>query len=280
MKNTATLAASLALALTAASSFGASVNFSGVYVQTFNSLPSSGFFADAATAAVMPVPTSAVDYPAGSYASLAGWSFFDTIASSQRFRVDNGGSNTGATFSYGSTGDVDRALGSVASGTETPMFGVELKNTTGSTINDININFYAEQWRRANKTSSGAANDAPVHVLSFSHKFDAPLNDAGFTAVSALDAPVTKPNRDSTTAEILNGNLAENRTYVNFSLSNLNWAPDSVLVLRWADFNDLGNDHAIAIDDLRVTAIPVPAALPLGLAGIALAAALRRRMAR
>jgi hypothetical protein len=84
--------------------------------------------------------------------NLRGWYAYKTNAFSAYniIYADTGGSNSGRLFSYGSTSASDRALGSLASGsTDRVCYGWRLRNTTGSTINRLSLNYYGEQWRQA-----------------------------------------------------------------------------------------------------------------------------------
>ena len=53
----------------------------------------------------------------------------------EQYAVDTGASNTGDTFSYGSAGATERALGQLRSGTLISTIGACFTNNTGMTIN-------------------------------------------------------------------------------------------------------------------------------------------------
>ena len=65
----------------------------------------------------------------------------------EQYAVDTGGSGTGDTYSYGTAGATDRALGGLQSGTLIPLFGVFFDNNTGSTIASLTIAYKGEEWR-------------------------------------------------------------------------------------------------------------------------------------
>ena len=97
--------------------------------------------------------------------TIAGWSLFDRIgAAISAYNADPGSSNTGSFDSYGATGSTDRALGGLASGGAyfgSPTAGnvagwiaFAATNTSGSTIDTLNLNFNGEQWRNGGNTTA------------------------------------------------------------------------------------------------------------------------------
>jgi len=97
--------------------FAQAVDFNGGYSQDFDSLASSG-----TTATALP----------------AGWAFSETGNNANTsYGIDNGGSNSGNTYSYGSTGATERALGSIQSSSLASRFGLGLVNRTGAGLNSV-----------------------------------------------------------------------------------------------------------------------------------------------
>lgn len=248
-------------ALAAGSSALASVNYTGgTLTENFDTLSlttvAGAFSATAGTQAAIPGLSS------WDGAKIAG-----TGTNPMNFIADAGGSNTGALFSYGVLNVTERALGALASGTNAAGFGLQLINTSTDTFASLTFSFDREQWRSSTTTAN---------VLSFAYGFSGGsttgtnyLTDAGMTphAPGNLvgDAPVTT-----------NGALPPNVAAVSFTISNIAWAPGQSLFIRWTDFNDVGNDAGLALDNFNFTAqVPAPtAAAALGLLG---AAGLRRR---
>jgi len=170
-----------------------------------------------------------------------------------KLTVDTGIGNSGSIFSYGATASTNRSLGSLASGTTTPAFGVGLTNTTGSVLGTVTITFKAQQWRspsNATATSLGV-----VNTLSFAYG----LSSGGITSDKFLSAAAMTPDVNGnvvsnptpgTTAAV---GLVELRTNT-VTLTGLTWNDGDVLYLRWQDANDASNDAGLAIDDLVITA--------------------------
>lgn len=183
------------------------------------------------------------------------------------FIADNGTSNSGALYSYGSTGSTERALGSIASGSNTVAFGVELVNNTGSALTSVDLSFRREQWRSSTSTQN---------VLTFAYAVSGGsatsanyIFDAGMVAEATCnlvgDPPVAA-----------NGALDGNVNFVNVACTVTANVPNgSSLFIRWSDFNDIGNDAGLAVDDFAATARPEPATLAL--LGLGALAMLRRR---
>jgi hypothetical protein len=187
--------------------------------------------------------------------TLPGWysQFAASSANPTTYAADTGSSSAGEIYSFGIAGAhpvTDRALGSIASnGTGAIYNGLRLSNDTGSTIGSFSISYTGEQWRNAGNSSA--------QTLSFQYQVanagtitDANTPTTGWISFSALDfvSPIT-----GTTATALDGNAAANRTAKSANVTVTVGAGQEIW-LRWADANDSGADHALAIDDLSVTA--------------------------
>jgi hypothetical protein len=260
----------------------AAVSFTGSpYTQNFDTLPNA------------PINTSLEDTapwiddvasPSGQ-TSLLGWYLYhplvpttpvpaeDGVNGHQRFRIHDGSSSTGGFHSFGSSGATDRALGNLAvnalgaAGTES-YIGLRLHNDTGATISSFALSYSGEQWRNGGV--------AATHSLTFGYSTTATsVQDAAFTSVAELTftSPVT-----STTAAAVDGNVAGRTVISAVTVNGLTWAPGTDLWLRWADKNDSGNDHGLAIDDLTFTAVvPEPGSAALIGLGVLAFGLLRRK---
>lgn len=187
------------------------------------------------------------------------------------YTTDTGAGNSGGVYNYGlSSANPDRALGSVASGSNAPTIGVAVTNNSGAAITEFTIVFRSEQYRSSTTTQNfltfGWASSALAGVTDSNF-----LTFAGFTANASADVIGDNP-------VAANGALA-NPSIRNYSvtISGLNIPAGDKIYLRWSDFNDVGNDAGLSIDDFSFSAVPTPGATALlGLAGVA---ALRRRRA-
>jgi len=200
------------------------------YTQNFNGLATSG--------------TTNADLPAGFLLQESGGGGRDN----EQYAADAGTGNTGDTYSYGSTGNADRALGGLASGTLQSVFGVVFSNNTGTSITSLNITYTGEQWR-----VGGGSPPAGPQRLTFAYVVGtSPTLSSTATPVEALDfiSPIS-----GVAAGALDGNLAANRTTLTQTITFATPVEaGQQILLRWTDANDTGNDHGLAIDDLTVTA--------------------------
>jgi VCBS repeat-containing protein len=192
-------------------------------LQNFDSLASTG-----ATNTVLPT----------------GW-FLSEPGSNGQYVASDGTPPTpsGSVYSFGATGNSERALGSIASGTTAPTIGAQLQNDTGAPLTALRIAFTMEQWR------IGALGGADRLTFAYSTNATS-LTTGTWTPVAALDAiaAVTTGTADSG----LDGNAAANRSAVSFDIEGLNIADDATLWIRWSDFNDASTDDGIAIDDVSI----------------------------
>ncbi|MBL0028877.1 MAG: Ig-like domain-containing protein [Rhodanobacteraceae bacterium] len=180
---------------------------------------------------------------AGTASTLpSGWFLFESSGNTE-YTADNGGANSGTTYSYGATGNGERAFGSIRSGSNAPIIGARLVNNTGADQTELLLQFTGEQWRVGAGTS--------IDRLDFQYSFDATaLNNGTWADANSLDFS----SRVSTPASsALNGNDAPNRLLVS---STLTLATPLVaagsLWIRWVDFDASSNDDGLAIDDFSV----------------------------
>ena len=220
-----------------------SVNFAGVYTQNFDSLPTSG------TSIAWTNDTT-----------LQGWHLFrqpEPATAITSMNAGDGSSNAGAFYSFGANGAgplTDRALGGIGAGSAyfgTPASGavagwlaLSLTNTTGTTVNTLEISYDGEQWRNGGNTSP----QTMVLEIGFGNTY---ANVTTWTPVGA-SFDFTSPLHVATAAA-LDGNSATNRVAnIGGTLTNLSWNNAATLWLRWTERNDAGNDHGLALDNLKV----------------------------
>jgi len=217
--------------------------------QFFNGLPATGTFSLTGKGphelTQLPTPIT----------GLQGW-YVTQLAGSQpnvNFSTSTGSATGSGIYSYGTSGNPNRALGSLAAGTGVYAFGLVLKNETGIILNRIQIRFLATQWRRG-----GSGNKNTWHFgyqLADTIRFgvDTLIGDHRFNLTSI---------HSGTGAATLNGHLPVNQVWMEDSITNIYWLPGQELVLQWADFDETGSDDAMAIDDFSFKAYQ-QAALPV-----------------
>ena len=189
--------------------------------------------------------------------TIPGW-FHARTGTGTTIVANDGSSNAGNLYSYGTGTATDRALGSLGSGNAAIgnlFWGVRLQNNSGTTITSLEIQYIGEQWR-----NSAAA----AQTISFSYLIGSPtvtgslaeFQSAG-VAESQLDftGPIT-----GGAAGALDGNLAANRVAIAFTISGLSIPNGTEVMLRWSDPDHTGADHGLSIDDFFVNARTTTAA--------------------
>jgi len=223
---------------------GSPINYSvkkGIYLQNFNDLPNGGSFTLNGKG-----PHGFSQSPF-SIPGLAGWEFLLKSGSGSNavFAQGAGTSTSSATYSVGTSGSTERALGSIAAGTGVYTFGVRLINQTGSSLNKISGSFTAEQWR---KGGSGNMNTwIGKYSTGILNSIDPP-NLLNHTSMNFSSIQYT------TGAGSLNGNSPENQTTIQFTITGFEWKNGEELVLRWDDTDETGSDDLVAIDNFSFSA--------------------------
>jgi hypothetical protein len=198
--------------------------------------------------------------------TLTGWSLFSQPAPGNlitSYAGDSGTNTTGGFYSYGATGASDRALGGLGSGgayfgspgnpAVAGWIAFSAQNTSGATINSVNVAFNGEQWRNGG--------NATPQSMVFEYAFG-----PSFGTISTWTAPGgnfdwTSPVATATAAAV-DGNAAGLVAGRGGQLNNLNWANSSTLWIRWIENNDAGNDHGLAIDNFTLSAVSNTTAVP------------------
>jgi hypothetical protein len=217
------------------------------YVQDFNTLASSGV----------------------SSSLPSGWVFVESGANANDlYTAGTGSSNTGDTYSFGSSSNSDRALGGLRSNNLVPLLGVAFRNDTGKTINALAISYFGEQWRLG---ASGRQDR-----LDFQYSLNATsLNSGAWMDVDALDFGTPD---SSGVVGARDGNATAYRTLISGTIGGLSVYPNTTFWLRWVDYDASGADDGLAVDDFSLTAWgatpsnPVSdtgKTFPLGLLGLA-----------
>ncbi len=174
----------------------------------------------------------------------AGWSFLETGSNANTtYGINNGSSNGGNTYSYGSTGSSDRAFGTLLSGSLQSRIGAQFQNNTGNTLSALDIAYTGEQWRQ------GGTNRCDR--LQFEYSLDATgLSDGNWTAVTALDFEGPQCGPTGNTA--LDGNDPDNRVGISHHLGGLSIGHGQTFWVRWVDVDAAGADDGLAVDDFSL----------------------------
>ncbi len=162
--------------------------------------------------------------------------------------VGTGSSNAGGAYSFGAASSTDRALGSLGSGTVTPVhYGAKFTNHTGAVITSLAISYTGEMWRRGTATAGEG--------LTFTYSTDATdLTTGTFTAASSLNFASPGDNCSATQNTATNGNSAACRLAISGTISGLTIPDGQSIWIRWTDVDTTGSDDGMAIDDFSLTA--------------------------
>ena len=201
--------------------------------------------------------------------TLAGWSLFNkTPAAITTYAADTGGGN-GGFYSYGASGQSDRALGGVGSGgtyfaspassTVAGWIAVAFSNNSGGAANSFTLNYDGEQWRNGGNTTA--------HNMVLEYGFGTSFTGVTGWTTAGSSFNFTSPIATAT-AGALDGNLTANRSAARGgTVSGLSWAKGSTLWLRWLETNESGNDHGLAIDNFSFSTTFAAAAASYGWTG-------------
>ena len=174
-----------------------------------------------------------------------GWTFLETgTGANTTYAADNGATNSGNTYSFGTTASTERAFGGLQSGAVVPTIGAQFTNNTGSTITSLSISYSGEQWRL------GTA--GRVDRLDFQYSTTATSLSTG-TWIDENNLDFTSPTNTGATGA-LNGNATANKTAITFKITGLTITSGNIFWIRWNDLNASGADDGLAVDDFSITA--------------------------
>jgi len=178
-----------------------------------------------------------------------GWYFTESGTNANTtYSAGNGSSNAGDTYSFGLSGNSDRALGGLRSGSLNPTWGCKITNNTGGIIESIMISYTGEVWR----IGSTLRKDR----IDFSYSTNATSITTGtWVDVNQLDYS----SIESTTAP-LSGSLLQSQS-INYTISGLMIQNNTSIWFRFTDVDATGSDDGLAIDDFTLTpvvATPLP----------------------
>ncbi|MEI8280312.1 MAG: T9SS type A sorting domain-containing protein [Bacteroidota bacterium] len=188
----------------------------------------------------------------------AGWGIFETGSSlttvDQMYLGSSGTTGTGDTYSYGSIGSTDRALGCIGSGTNVASFGVKFVNNTSSALKGFLISFRGEQWRL------GQVGRGRLDSLLFYYSTNASsVSDLTGTWTEEPSLMLNSVDTMIGVVGAMDGNATGNYTTISGHDTTLSIPVGGTIILKWQGINMVGTDDALAIDDLNITFVKVTA---------------------
>lgn len=191
---------------------------------------------------------------------LEAWYACTSAVPAATYRAGNGSVANRGLYAFGAAGCADRSLGSLAAAGSACLFGVAFTNASEAAITNLGVSFTAEQWRVG---ASAQTNRLVVDYCVTNAVI--PLHQGVWRRLGALcfaSPLVTNGVQTSGACYAAQARAAAISRPV---------APGDVVLVRWSDLDDAGNDHAFGIDDLRVTwsaGGPLPLAAAVGAAGL------------
>ena len=172
-----------------------------------------------------------------------GWAFGETGSlEDSTYATGTGSSVAGNTYSFGLTGNSDRAFGGLQSGSLISTVGAVFKNDSGTTITSLTISYTGEEWRLGD--GSGR-----LDRIDFQVSTDATSLFTG-TWIDFDSLDFTTPNTTTTGAK--DGNAVENRNTLTFTITGISVSSGSVIWIRWVDLNATGSDDGLSVDDFSL----------------------------
>lgn len=183
--------------------------------------------------------------------SLLGWQ-----TNRDTYRSSNGSSTNGDVYSFGENNNTERALGGIPSSSVSRVYiGASFKNTSDGKLNEFNISYKGEQWRRSDKRTKDSSTPL-ADTLVFEYSTNATgVNDATANWKRANSLNFISPIvRD--TVSVLNGNLAANSQSISGKF-NAELSQNSTVYIRWAYIRNTtgisGSRDGLAVDDFSIT---------------------------
>jgi YDG domain len=244
-----------------------SVGFDGnTYTQNFDSMTSGTANSVALSASTMTEVSSLTGGGSvnGWYIYATGWS--TGPATSKWVAGDTGGSNAGGFREIIDSGaSIGRALGSQGSGSAVGFFGVVLKNTSGRTIDKVDISYDAVM----NRNPSTTANNYPMSYMVSSASISGTAGSTGpgtfnKSAGTWIDGvgfstPTTGTGAPNATQAAITPLFRIGGASITQKLIGLNWPANGYLYIRWSETDEGGSDATAGVDNFTISAVsPAP----------------------
>ena len=214
-------------------------------------------------------------YPEGWYASTSGNTFPDGVSdvtwnTFNYFRIGEGSHTGSGLYNFGqgnpavkSKNSTYRSLGSLTDNSNRSIvYGVLIENNTGKKITSLDVSYTGKIWRVGSSSTAVdtlafsyvvLSNRTIVRQLRDRSKY---LGDIRTRPVSELDFLTPSTMTAIGTGEVaspIDGEDEANQTVL-YATIPLIVEPGDVVLLRWTDNDEAGEDQALAIDDLVVKA--------------------------
>jgi len=179
-----------------------------------------------------------------------GWGFVESgTAANTTYNTGTGSNNTGDTYSFGPVSSIDRAFGTLQSGSLIPSIGAVFTNNSGVTLLALTINYAGEEWRLGNASR--------IDRLDFQYNTSASSLTGSSDWVDFNSLDFSTPDTAAPTGA-KNGNSAAEQSALGGTVGGLSIANGQSFAIRWLDFDASGSDDGLAIDNFSATIATVP----------------------
>ncbi|MBO4361999.1 MAG: calcineurin-like phosphoesterase C-terminal domain-containing protein [Paludibacteraceae bacterium] len=214
-------------------------------------------------------------YPEGWYACSSGTTLPDGISTPKwgtfnYFRIGEGSHTGSGLYNFGagnpavkSKNSTYRSLGSLNDASNRSiMYGVLIENNTGQKITSLDVAYTGKVWRVG--TSATAidtlkfeyvvlTSQTLLRQLRDRQKYLGDVRARALTDLDFVTPSAMTATTDGSVASKIDGDNNANQTHLSATLP-VTVNPGEVVLLRWTDVDEQGEDQALAIDDLVVTA--------------------------
>lgn len=167
-----------------------------------------------------------------------GWSFIEQgAAADQHLVAGDGSSPIGNTYSFGTNSD--RALGTLLSGSLRSTIIFTFQNTSLHTVQSMRVRYRAERWRVGSL-------DRPDR-LDFQYRMD--TTGTSWIDCDSLDMIVYT---QATSVGAADGQTPDHSQSIEALLNGIRLPPNAVGQFRWIDWDAVGSDDGLAIEDFEV----------------------------
>lgn len=194
--------------------------------------------------------------------SLNGWyatKIAGTGSIATELSASSGSGVSGYVYNFGASAASDRALGLLASNSNTMSIGALIKNDSAQAMTGLKFSFTAEFWKSSTTAQNtltfeyGKVDGTSVTTSNFMN----PATGASlFAAMNVTGPPAVTTNGP------LDGNLTANQEVKTDVIVPMSLAPGETAFIRWKDLNDGGNDAGLAIDNMTITGLSSGIAAP------------------
>jgi autotransporter-associated beta strand protein len=224
---------------------------SGSVTQNFSTLSNTGF-APGTSSGTQDIDSS--QYGAGG-APMAGWYYYAATDNVYVVETSGGSTSTGGLYAYGTGGTVSAMGLQTTGGSGVETIGLELVNTSGSTLNSFTVSFDDATYHYGDTAGASKTLSFDYDVTSAGAANPSNIPTSGLNA-TGLNYTATNPTPDTfaSAGAYENGINQTLESGTVFGSGGLNWQPNDVLWLEWAITSSTAQSPGIGISNFSFSA--------------------------